>query len=183
MDKRIHLFALAALLSGASIVPPGAMAGSSQSLTVKMGYFNLNKVKTLHPASAGLDRLENTAKELLRLDAEKGNSALLQMQKDGKPKEEIEKAQRDLQLQINAKVEASTSLLMGNRATANTEIAQAVNAVAKEKGVDIIVDAGGIYAGGEKFLSNGEDLTDNILQKLVPTGILPTGQKAPATAK
>jgi Skp family chaperone for outer membrane proteins len=182
MDRLTQLFGLFALLCAFS-VPPGAMAGTSQPLTVKMGYFNLNKVKVLHPASAGLERLENNAKELLRIEADKGNAVLVQMQKDGKPKEEIEKTQRDLQMQITAKVEASTNLLMGNRMTANTEIAQAVNAVAKEKGFDIVVDAGGIFAGGEKFLSNGEDLTDVILQKLVPASALPAEQKPAAGAK
>lgn len=154
-----------------------ALAGQSQAVTVKMGYFNLVQVKSVHPASAGLERMENTARELLRAEAEKGNALLSQMQKDGKPESEIKQKAQELQVQLNAKMEASSTLLMGNRVTANTEIAQAVNAVAKDKGLDLVVDANGIFSGGEKFANNGEDVTDSIIQRLVPS--LPSSPSAP----
>ncbi len=183
-SKGVLMFAIKTLLSIAGllvVIPlltPPAMAGQPQSVSVKMGYFNLNQVKMVHPASVGLDRLENTAKELLRADADKGNALLAQMQKDGKTKDEIESKQKELQLQISAKVEASSGLVMGHRMSANTEIAQAVNAVAKDKGIDLVVDASGIYSGGDKFAASGEDLTEAIIQRLAPGAIKPAEKPA-----
>lgn len=47
-------------------------------------------------------------------------------------------------------------------------IIRTVNAVAKGKGLDIIVDANSVYSGGDKLLNGGEDITDAILKRLNP---------------
>lgn len=167
MSKRNNVLSLIGLMLVSPLMAQPAHAG--QAVSVKMGYFNLNQVKAAHPASAGLDRLENNAKELLKIDADKANAELTQMQKSSKSTEEIEAKKKELQLQLNAKVDASMNLLMGNRMAANSELAQLVNSVAKEKGLDLVVDANGIFSGGEKFAASGEDITDAILQRLTPS--------------
>lgn len=170
--KIFALVAIAAGLMASSSTLP-ASAGQSQTMSVKMGYFNLTQVKSQHPASAGLDRLENNARELLRADAEKGNALLVQMQKDGKSADEVKAKAQELQLQLNAKMEATMTLLNGNRNSATSEILQAVNTVAKDKGLDVVVDANGVFSGGDKVVNSAEDVTDAVIQKLVPSAARP----------
>jgi hypothetical protein len=38
--------------------------------------------------------------------------------------------------------------------------------VAKDKGLDIIVDGQSIFAGGQKFLDSGIDVTKEVISKL-----------------
>src|SRR6185437_9232614 len=96
-----------------------------------------------------------------------------------KSKEEIEKAARDLQTQINAQQQALIQLVQTNSAQATQAIAQAVAAVAKEKSLDVVVDGAGVFAGGEKLVNNGEDITEAIVKKLQPQGLSHPSAKAP----
>jgi Skp family chaperone for outer membrane proteins len=141
----------------AGSAPAFAGAGSAQTVPIKMGYFNLVQIKTSFPQAAAATTLEERAKELLRKNVEDANKQLVELQKQNKPSEEIEKQH------------AMASLLSNTSADANRSIAQAVLSVAKEKGLDIIIDASGIYAGGDKFASSGEDVTEAVLKRLVPT--------------
>lgn len=161
-----------AVLALSSTLCPSVLAagGTAQTVPVKMGYFNLLQVKAAYPEAAAANTLEERAKELLRRDVEQANSQLQEMQKQNKPKEEIEKKVRDLQTEISAKQQAMGQLLSSNTADANRAIALAVAAVAKDKGLDVVIDAAGIYAGGDKFATSGEDVTDAILKRLVPPG-------------
>lgn len=160
---------LTALFLSTSISPAVfAASGTAQAVPVKMGYFNLLQVKAAYPEAAAASSLEEKAKELLRRDLEKANRDIEEMQKANKPKEELEKKVRELQTEIQAKQQALSQLLSNNSAEANRAIAQAVALVAKEKGLDVVIDGAGIYAGGDKFVSNGEDVTEAILKRLVP---------------
>jgi len=149
--------------------PVYAGAGSAQTVPIKMGYFNLVQIKTSFPQAAAATTLEERAKELLRRNVADANNQLVELHKQNKPKEEIEKRSKELQIEIEAQQHAMASLLSNTSADANRSIALAVAGVAKEKGLDIVIDASGIYAGGEKFASSGEDVTDAVLKKLVPT--------------
>ncbi len=153
----------------AGSAPAFAGAGSAQTVPIKMGYFNLVQIKTSFPQAAAATTLEERAKELLRKNVEDANKQLVELQKQNKPSEEIEKRKKELQIEIEAQQHAMASLLSNTSADANRSIAQAVLSVAKEKGLDIIIDASGIYAGGDKFASSGEDVAEAVLKRLVPT--------------
>jgi Skp family chaperone for outer membrane proteins len=166
----INKMMTAALLASLfSCTATWAAAGTAQTVSVKMGYFNLLQVKAAFPAAAAVNALEDRAKDFLRRDLDAANSTLTDMQKQNKTKEEIEKRAKDLQLEITAKQQAYGQLLSSNSLEASRAIAQAVAAVAKDKGLDLVVDASGIYAGGEKFSSSAEDVTEAVLKKLVPS--------------
>lgn len=160
------------LVSAALITIPSVQAASpnvtAQPVSVKMGYFNLQTVKASYPESAAVNSLEEKAKEMLRREVEESNKELQEMQKANKPKEEVEKKVREMQAVIAAKQQALTQLLSSNSMEANRAIAQAALAVAKEKGLDVVIDGAGIYAGGEKFLTSGEDVTEAVIKRLVP---------------
>ncbi|HEY9792215.1 MAG TPA: OmpH family outer membrane protein [Candidatus Obscuribacterales bacterium] len=167
---------VAAGLALATAIPSFA-AGSAQPTSVKFGYFNLALVKASYPEAAGSEALRVQAENQLRANVEAGNSALKKMQDEKKSKEEIEKAARDLQTQINAQQQALIQLVQTNSAQATQAIAQAVAAVAKEKSLDVVVDGAGVFAGGEKLVNNGEDITEAIVKKLSPAGAIRTSGK------
>ena len=171
LSKMSKLFLAVAFISNAASA--GAIAADSpkapaQSVSVKMGYFNLFQVKAAYPESAASTALEEKANEMLRRALEDANKQLEEMQKANKPKEDIEKKKNELQIEISAKQQALAQLLSANASEANRAIAGAVGTVAKEKGLDLVIDGAGIFAGGEKFISSGEDVTDAIIKKLNP---------------
>lgn len=168
-SKILSTLSLSALLAVASSVP--AMS-AAQQIPLKVGYFNLALVKASYPESAGAESLRVQAENQLRIDVEEGNKRLQKAQEDKKPKEELEKMARDLQTEINAKQQALIRLIQTNTAIANQNIAQAVNAVAKDKGLDVVVDGAGVFAGGEKIVNSGEDITDPIVKRLTPNNVV-----------
>lgn len=161
--------ALAALLAASSALP--SFAGPATPMSVKVGYFNLALVKASYPEAAGSETLREQAQNQLRRDVEEGNKMLQKLQSENKSKEEIEKAARQLQTEINAKQQALIQLVQTQLAIANQTIAQAVAAVAKDKQLDLVIDVNGVFAGGEKVVNSGEDITDAIVKKLAPPSL------------
>jgi Skp family chaperone for outer membrane proteins len=134
-------------------------------------------VKASYPEAAGSEALRVQAENQLRTDVEKGNEALKKLQDEKKSKEEIEKAAHELQTQINAKQQALIQLVQTQSAMATQAIATAVSQVAKEKGVDVVVDGAGVFAGGERLVNNGEDITEAVIKRLTPsTGLKPVSK-------
>ncbi len=175
--------ALAVLLSFAT--SPVLAANSANSMSVKVGYFNLALVKASFPESAGSEVLRTQAESQLRRDVELGNSRLQKSQEEKKPKEEIEKMAQQLQVEINAKQRALIELVQNQTQSANQQIAAAVAQVARDKGLDMVVDGAGVYAGGDKIVSSGEDITDSVVKRLSPTAAkssaAPSAAPAPST--
>lgn len=179
MKPRTITNACAALLVALSTVGVPALAQKTATPTsVKIGYFNLALVKASYPQAAGSETLRTNAENQLRRDVEAGNKRLQKAQEDGKPKEEIEKMAQELQVQINAKQQALIQLVQTQQAIATQNIAQAVNQVARDKELDLVVDGASVFAGGEKVVNNGVDITDEIVKKLTAT----TGIKRPASS-
>ncbi len=176
MKSRILTSACAALLVAvAGLSTPAFAQKSAQQTSVKIGYFNLALVKASYPEAAGSELLRTQAENQLRRDVEEGNKRLQKAQEDKKPKEELEKMARDLQTEINAKQQALIQLVQTQAAIATQNIAQAVNVVAKEKSLDLVVDGAGVFAGGDKIVNNGEDITEAVVKKLSPAARLTTG--------
>jgi Skp family chaperone for outer membrane proteins len=177
------LTALSVLLSFASA--PAFAAGAASAVSVKIGYFNLALVKASYPESAGSETLRVQAENQLRRDVEEGNKRLQKAQEEKKPKEEIEKQAQQLQVEINAKQRALIELVQNQTQIANQRIAGAVAAVAKEKGLDLVIDGAGVFSGGDKIVSSGEDVTDAVVKRLSPN-LVESGSKpaaAPAEKK
>lgn len=170
MKSRIISSVCAALalvaMTSASVPAWAQKAASAQS--VKIGYFNLALVKASYPEAAGSETLRTNAENILRNDVQKGNERIQKAQEDKKPKEEIEKMARDLQTEINAQQQALIQLVQTQNAIATQNIAQAVNAVAKDKSLDLVIDGAGVFAGGDKIVANGQDITSDIIKKLNP---------------
>ncbi len=172
------LTALSVLLSFAAA--PAFAAGAASSISVKIGYFNLALVKASYPESAGSETLRISAENQLRRDVEEGNKRLTKAGEDKKPKEELEKMAAQLQVEINAKQRALIELVQSQTQMANQRIAGAVAEVARDKGLDLIIDGAGVFSGGDKIVSSGEDVTDAVVKRLTPNLLRSTTSPAPA---
>jgi uncharacterized hydantoinase/oxoprolinase family protein len=60
--------------------------------------------------------------------------------------------------------------VQSSQAQALQAISAAVNSVAQEKGLDLVVDGGGVLSGGQKLLDNGVDITAEVVKKLDKVG-------------
>lgn len=176
MKSRIITSTCAALLVAmASVSAPAFAQKTATPTSIKIGYFNLALVKASYPEAAGSELLRTQAENQLRRDVEAGNQRLQKAQEEKKPKEEVEKMARDLQTEINAKQQALIQLVQTQAAIATQNIAQAVNAVAKDKSLDLVVDGAGVFAGGDKIVNNGVDITEDLIKKLAPQSRVTTG--------
>lgn len=165
--------AICLLLTGAAA--PSFAQKTAAQVSVKVGYFNLALVKASFPEAAGAELLRTQAENELREYVRKGNESLQKAQEAKKPKEELEKLAHEMQLQINAQQQALIQLVQTQNAIATQNIAQAVNTVAKDKGLDLVVDGAGVFAGGDKIVNNGQDITEDVIKKLSPTAQIKTG--------
>lgn len=184
-SKKFITSIVAATFVAVSAGLPTFAAGTAQATSVKFGYFNLALVKASYPEAAGGEALRSQAENQLRRDVEAGNQRLQKAQEEKKPKEEIEKMARDLQAEINAKQNALIQLVQTQTTMANQNIGAAVASVSKERGLDVVVDTAGIFAGGEKFVNSGEDITEAVVKKLAPQLLRSTSgsSSTPAPAK
>lgn len=149
-----------------------------QASPVKLGFFFLGKVKQSYAEAAAGTLMEERAKEMLRVAVEKGNFELADMQKQNKPKEEIENKKKQLQNEINIQQQTLGALVLSTSVNSQNAITEAINAVAKEHGLDVVVDYSGIYRGSDKFSSQGIDITSMIIKRLNPD-FAPAAQQTP----
>lgn len=166
MIKQIKLVVVSSLFVLTSSLP--AMAGEKQlaSVSVKIGYFNLGMVKANCPMAASSDILKAQAESQLRDELESSNKMIQKMKADKKDANEIQAAIQKAQSMLSAKQEALAQLVQAQASQVNMKIVQAVSQVAKEKDLDVIVDGQSIYAGGQKFLDSGVDVTKEIISKV-----------------
>ncbi len=178
MKMRIVAGVCASLL----LVVGGGLPGQAEKIAmptqIKIGYFNLALVKASYPEAAGSETLRTNAESQLRRDVEEGNKRLQKAQEEKKPREELEKMARELQAEINAKQQALIQLVQTQAAIATQNIAQAVNSVARDKSLDLVVDGAGVFAGGDKIVNNGLDITEEVVKRLQPQALRPTSSGA-----
>jgi Skp family chaperone for outer membrane proteins len=153
------------LLLTFALIPPAYSQKAATSQNVKIGYFNLNIVRMSDPQVGNSEQLKIQAENQLKNDLDEGNKKVQKMKDEKKSEEEIKKTIEHLQVEITAKTQALTQLVQNNNALAQEKLRQVVTAVAKDRGLDIVVDGSGVYAGGQKIVDNGIDVTDDLVKK------------------
>lgn len=176
------LVVAASLLSVISMPVAAHAQKAAVSKPYKIGYFNLTMVKLACPEAAGSEALRLQAEAQLKRDAEEGNRKIEKAQNEKKTAEEVQKMVVQIQTEINAKQQALAQLLQTSSALANEKIARAVNAVARENDLDLVVDGAGVFTGGQQVLENGLDITSETIKKLQP-GAQSASRPAEASAK
>lgn len=176
MKKLIAYSAGLLLVLPLTILSPALAQKSAVPVSVKIGYFNEALVKASFPAAAGSETLKATAESQLRKDLEDANKRIQTMQDAKKPADDI-KAIQDAQISISAKQQALQELVQSQNALVRDQIVNAVNAVGREKNLDLVVNGEGLYMGGKTVLDSGTDITDEVVKKLAPGVIRQTASK------
>lgn len=176
------LSAALGLLCCSFFAAPARADKAAVPASVKIGYFSLNQVKLGVPEAASSEVLRAQAQNQLRADVEESNKKLNKMREEKKTAEEINKIKTQMEIELAAKRHALARILQTSDALAAEKIYTAVKAVAKEKGLDLIVDLGGVFEGGQRVIENGVEVTDEILKKVQPAGDEKEKSKETATA-
>jgi len=182
MSGKMRRFAFLTALSMVALAPCANAQKSASQINVKVGYVNLAMIKANTPDSASSEELTHKAETFLKLSVEESNKRLAKAQEEKKSEEEIKKLKSDLQTQINAKQQAYAELVQSSQAQSLQRISAAVNSVASDKGLDLVVDGGGVLAGGQKLLDNGIDITNDVVKKLAPNSPAAAEKTAAAPA-
>lgn len=159
---------LIVLASSLGFAPAALAEKAATATSVKIGYFNYNLVKAAYPEAADSERMKNQAEEQLKRDVMDGNTKLQKAKEDKKSEDEIKKMQETLQIAITAKQQALVEMVQRENAIAQERVRRAVSDVAKDKGLDLIIDGAGVFAGGQKIVENGVDVTEDVVKKLSP---------------
>ena len=124
-----------------------------------IGYVDLQKVfinyKETEKARAGFEKKQKE----LREELEEKQKTLEQAQKDNKKPEEIQKLVAEIQEELQPKQEELMKLNNQLMTSIRADIVSATKKVAKEYGVDIVLDK-------QALLSGGFDLTDFVIEDL-----------------
>ncbi|MFA7335976.1 MAG: OmpH family outer membrane protein [Candidatus Obscuribacterales bacterium] len=165
------------------VCQPALAQKNATAAALKVGYFNLNLVKISCPETAGSETLRLQAENQLKREVEQANKRLQKAQEEKRTPEELKKLTGDIQAEINAKQQALAQLVQTATAQASEKIFQAVNQVAQEKGLDLVIDGAGVYAGGQKVIDNGVDVTADIMKKISPASQLKQAEQTHSEPK
>jgi len=169
MSGKTRRLAYLTALTLVALVPscvssPALAQKAATAINVKVGYVNLGLIKASTPG--GSEELTHKAEAFLKASVEESNKRLQKAIEEKKSEEDIKKLKTDLQTQINAKQQAYAELVTSAQEEARQRISAAANAVAADKGLDLIVDGAGVLAGGQKLMDNGIDITQDVVKKL-----------------
>lgn len=174
------LSATLGLLCCACMTQPALADKAAVPASVKIGYFSLTQVKLGVPEAASSEVLRAQAQNQLRSDVDESNKKLNKMREEKKPAEEINKIKAQMEIELAAKKHALARILQTSDALAAEKIYTAVKSVAKEKGLDLVIDLGGVFEGGQRVIENGVEVTDEILKKVQPGEDKPAKETAAA---
>ncbi len=169
--KKLLTYSLSLLAIPLITMVPALAQRSASSVSVKIGYFNEPLVKASFPAAAGSETLKATAESQLRKDLDDANKQIQQMKDQKKSADEVQKAIDNAQISIRAKQQALAELVQSQNAVVRDSIMQAVNAVGREKGLDLVVSGEGLFMGGKTVIDNGTDITNDVVKKLTPQAV------------
>jgi Skp family chaperone for outer membrane proteins len=149
---------------GANATVPEKIA---EPLTVKVAYFNFGKIRAGIPEVSNAEAIRINAEAQLRKDVETWNNRLIKMREDKKTAAEIEKTKQEGQTVVRAKQEALAQLVESANLSVRVQVAQAAEAEARARNIDLVVDGQGLYAGGQKVFDHGVDITQAVLKRLL----------------
>ncbi len=165
-----------------SVKPAFAKNETASPTTIKIGYFNLALVKATTPAGDA-EGLKNQAESQLRRDIEIGQKAIEKAKTDKKSDEEIKSIVKQVQTELSAKQQALGQLVQAATLQDTQRLVGACNSVAKSKGIDLVVDANSVFAGGKEVLDKGVDLTQDIVKALGGTQSPPSANNGGGAKK
>ena len=110
--------------------------------------------------------MKNQAEGQLRRDIETGQKAIEKAKADKKTDDELKEMVKQVQTELAAKQQALAQIVQSATMQDTQRLVGAVSNVAKAKGLDLIVDANAVYAGGKEVLDKGIDVTAAVVEAL-----------------
>lgn len=169
-------------INTAVAAPPSAASGGKQSSTVfiRLGYFDSHEIKASYAPCVLAEKSRANARQTVEQLLEKNNRELQDMHAEGKSRGEIAKRAEQLQVELNAQNNIVYQLAAVQVRTAREKLAAAVVALAKERDLDVVVDAATIWQGAALVGENGTDVTGKLLKQLGLSAGRPAGGAAKA---
>lgn len=167
----------AAAATPTSAVPSGK---SAETVFIRLGYFDSHEIKASYAPCVIADKARANARQTIEQMLEKNNRELQDMHAEGKSKSEIAKRAEQLQIELNAQNNIVYALAAVQVKTAREKLGAAVVEMAKDRDLDIIVDAATVWQGAQLVGENGMDVTGRLLKQLGLHANRPAGGAAKA---
>lgn len=132
----------------------------------KSAWFSRGKVLAYSASQQKRELLKAQAESQLRQSAQEAINVLQKMQKDGRPTSDISAEEARRKSQVESQQKALAELVGRSMSEGRAELAEAVAAVAREKGLTLILDLDGIFYGGEDLKDTSRDVTDAVISKM-----------------
>lgn len=156
----------APVTSAAAAASVGKASAKSSPLLGKSGWFSRGKVIAYSASQQKREMLKAQAESQLRQSAQEAINVLQKMQKDGRPTSEITAEEARRKSQVESQQKALAELVGKSMSEGRAELAEAVAAVAREKGLTLVLDVDGIFYGGEDLKDTSRDVTDAVISKM-----------------
>jgi Skp family chaperone for outer membrane proteins len=154
-----------ALCSSLGIAPPPHATTVTQAtpISVRLGYFNLERVKTALPQTTDSEKFRTEAELALQRMVAEGNNRLVEAKKRGKSQSELQAMAREIQATLNQAQKEAIAAVNASSTGGKSVVANAVNKAAQSAGTTLTVSGDGVYFGGDRFAKSGVDLTERVI--------------------
>ncbi|MBC7999973.1 MAG: OmpH family outer membrane protein [Leptolyngbya sp.] len=132
----------------------------------KSAWFSRGKVLAYSASQQKREMLKAQAESQLRQSAQEAINVLQKMQKDGRPTADITAEEARRKTQVESQQKALAELVGKSMSEGRSELVEAVAAVAREKGLTLVLDLDGIFYGGEDLKDTSRDVTDAVISKM-----------------
>lgn len=132
----------------------------------KTAWFSRGRVLGSSAAQQKRELLKAQAESQLRQSAQEAINVLEKMQKDGRPLSEITAEEGKRKAQVEHQQKALAELVGKSMSEGRAELLEAVAAVAREKGLSLVLDLDGIFYGGEELRETSRDVTDAVISRM-----------------
>lgn len=162
---------------------PADSAGSADKdknvVFIRLGFFDSHEVRAVFPPSVLAEKARANARQTIEQLLDKNNRELQDMHAAGKSRSDIEKKAAELQNDLNVQNNTVYELAAVQIRTARDKLADAVKILAKDRDLDLVVDAATVWQGAPLVGENGMDVTNRLLKQLnVLPANKPTGSNA-----
>lgn len=166
--------------ASASSATAGPSGKTAETIFIRLGYFDAHEIKASYTPCVIADKARANARQTIEQMLEKNNRELQDMHAEGKSKSEIAKRAEQLQIELNAQNNIVYALAAVQVKTAREKLGAAVVEMAKDRDLDIIVDAATVWQGAQLVGENGMDVTGRLLKQLGLHANRPAGGAAKA---
>jgi Skp family chaperone for outer membrane proteins len=163
MNHRSTITLLTTLI--ASAVPATAGAHSAEAVPFKIGYFDKQALRGKFPIPDRCEKLLPEAERMIRSYEAQGQALLQTAKERGDSEEKTSEVKRQINREIGEKRAALEVMYESHHDRLVTFVVRAAKVVAEKNGLDVVIDIQGIIAGETLVRTDGEDLTQAMIDE------------------